>query len=130
MSKYRMENYDSVNSISNYSRHWKEKVEKRKQNLQKRGKMLKNLANKCSILLKKMYKVKKVYLIGSLVREYKIHETSDIDLVVVGLPDEDYFSALKELYLLLPNGVDIDLITEETATESMKIIIKKNGVLM
>lgn len=125
-----MENYDSVNSMRNYSRYWKEKVEKRKQNLQKRRKMLENLANKCSILLKKRYKVKKVYLIGSLVREYKIHETSDIDLVVVGLPDEDYFSALKELYQLLPNGVDIDLITEETAPESMKIMIKKNGVLI
>ncbi len=125
-----MENYDSVNSIRNYSRYWKEKVEKRKQNLQKRRKLLENLANKCSILLKKRYKVKKVYLIGSLVREYKIHETSDIDLVVVGLPDEDYFSALKELYQLLPNGVDIDLITEETASESMKIMIKKDGVLI
>lgn len=125
-----MENYDSVNSIRNYSRYWKEKVEKRKQNLQKRRKFLENLAKKCSILLKKRYKVKEVYLIGSLVREYKIHETSDIDLVVIGLPDENYFSALKELYQLLPKGVDIDLITEETASESMKIMIKKNGVVI
>ncbi len=122
-----MENYDSVNSIRNYSRYWKEKVEKRKKNLQKRRISLENLAKKCSALLKKVYKVKKVYLIGSLVREFKIHETSDIDIVVVGLSDEDYFSALKELYLLLPNGVDIDLITEETTSESMKIMIKKKG---
>ncbi len=125
-----MENYDSINSIRSYSRYWKEKVEKRKKNLQKRRKLLENLANKCSFLLKKKYKVKKVYLIGSLVREYKIHETSDIDLVVVGLLDEDYFPALKELYQILPNGVDLDLITEETASESMKNIIKKNGVLI
>ena len=125
-----MENHDSVDSIREYSRYWRNKIEKRKKNLLKREELLKNLAKKSSVLLKKNFNVKKVYLIGSLTRKHRIHEKSDINLVVVGLSDKKYFSALKELYRLVPIGVDIDLITEETASESMKNIIENYGVLI
>ena len=125
-----MEKQDFTDSIVDFSRYWKKKLAKRKKYLQERKKMLMNLAKKCSILLKQRFNVKEVYLIGSLARNYKIHEKSDIDLVVVGLLDKKYFSALKELYQLVPKGVEIDLITEETASKSMKTKIKKEGVLI
>jgi len=125
-----MEKQDFTDSLVDFSRYWKKKLAKRKKYLQERKKMLMNLAKKCSILLKQRFNVKEVYLIGSLARNYKIHEKSDIDLVVVGLLDKKYFSALKELYQLVPKGVEIDLITEETASKSMKTKIKKEGVLI
>ena len=125
-----MENKKSSNSLNDYSKYWKNKFKKRKEGLQERKKMLNDFAKKCSDLLKKKYNVKEVYLIGSLIRNYKIHEKSDIDLVVVGLSDKYYFSALNDLYRLVPKGIDIDLITKETASEPMKAIIKKEGVLI
>ncbi len=54
----------------------------RKRNLQK-------TAERCVEILKERYRVKKVILIGSLVNGI-IHERSDIDLVVEGLPNEIY----------------------------------------
>jgi len=125
-----MENKKSSNSLKDYSKYWKNKFKKRKEGLQERKKMLNDFAKKCSDLLKKKYNVKEVYLIGSLIRNYKIHEKSDIDLVVVGLSDKYYFSALNDLYRLVPKGIDIDLITKETASEPMKAIIEKEGILI
>lgn len=125
-----MEKKISNNSIHDYTIYWKSKFEKEKKNLEKRKKKLLELAKFCSNFLKKEYNVDKVYLIGSLARDYKIHYKSDIDLVVVGLPDKKYFSALNKLYKLVPKGVNIDLITKETASEFMKRIIEKEGVLI
>ncbi len=118
------------NSLQDYSAYWKDKLDKKRKNLQERKKILNDFAKKCSDLLKEKYKVREVYLIGSLARNYKIHENSDIDLVVVGLVDDKYFSALNDLYRLLPKGIDIDLVTKETVSESMKLIIEKEGVLI
>ncbi len=125
-----MEKHDSGNSLHDYSRYWKNKFEVRRKKILKRKKMLKTLAKKCSVLLKKEFNAKKVYLIGSLTPKHRIHENSDIDLVVVGLLDEKYFSALKKLYGIVPNGVNIDLITLETSPKSMKDIIEKIGVII
>ena len=126
----KMENNKSSNSLNDYSKYWKNKFKKRKEGLQERKKMLNDFSKKCSDLLKKKYNVKEVYLIGSLIGNYKIHKKSDIDLVVVGLLDKYYFSALNDLYRLVPKGIDIDLITKETASEPMKAIIEKEGVLI
>jgi predicted nucleotidyltransferase len=125
-----MGNNKSSNSSSDYSTYWKNKFEKNKKSLQERKKILSEFAKKCSDLLKEKYNVREVYLIGSLARNYKIHERSDIDLVVVGLVDDKYFSALNDLYRLLPKGIDIDLVTKETASETMKLIIDKEGVII
>ncbi|OHB71758.1 MAG: hypothetical protein A2W17_10375 [Planctomycetes bacterium RBG_16_41_13] len=62
---------------------------------------LKLLANKCIAILINKYHVKKVFPIGSLVHGI-VHERSDIDLVVEGLPSEFYIKALSELNDLLP----------------------------
>ena len=123
-----MESSNNSDTLEDYKRYWKEKFERQKRELHERKKMLKEYAVKCSDLLKTKFHVKKVFLIGSLIGSHKIHKNSDIDLVVLGLKDEQYFTALKDLYHLVPKGVNIDLITEETASELMKIRIKKEGV--
>ena len=121
---------NSLNSMSDYQKYWKNKFVKREKDLEKYKKILNDLAKRCSVVLKKKYNVKEVYLIGSLISNHKIHEESDIDLVVLGLSDQYYFSALNDLYRLLPKELNIDLITKETASESMKRIIEKEGVLI
>jgi len=56
---------------------------------------LRNLARKIAQMLKEKYKVKRVFLIGSLVKGY-VHERSDIDIVVKGLQPELYIKALVD----------------------------------
>ncbi|MBM4066109.1 MAG: nucleotidyltransferase domain-containing protein [Planctomycetes bacterium] len=90
---------------------------------------LRLLANKCVELLKKKYQVKKVFLIGSIVKGI-IHKKSDIDLVVEGLPPDLYIKALTELWDILPPGVEINLIPFEDAFESLKEKTIKEGELV
>jgi predicted nucleotidyltransferase len=94
----------------------------RKENLRK-------IAYKCVEILKNKYKVKKVFLIGSLAKG-TVHEKSDIDLVVEGLSTETYIKALTELWDLLPTGVELNLIPYEDAFETLKEKTVKEGELI
>lgn len=80
---------------------------------------LRKTTKRCVSVLKDEYKVRRVFLIGSLVKGF-IHERSDIDLVVEGLSPELYMKALTELWDLLPTGVELNLIPYEDAFESLK----------
>jgi predicted nucleotidyltransferase len=58
-----------------------------------RRKELRKAAERCVSVLKDKYKVKRAFLIGSLVNG-GIHERSDIDLVVKGLSPDLHMKAL------------------------------------
>lgn len=92
-------------------------------------KELVSLAKECAKVLKKKYKVKRVFLIGSLAKGF-VHDRSDIDLVAVGLPSEVYIKALTELYDLLPPGTELNLIPYEDAFHSLKEKTSKEGKLI
>jgi predicted nucleotidyltransferase len=49
---------------------------------------------------------KSVYLFGSMVTG-KIHQNSDIDIGVKGLPAENFFKVYSKLYMDLDNRVDL-----------------------
>ena len=87
------------------------------------------IAEKCSSLLKKKYHVKRVYIIGSLATGI-LHDRSDIDLVVEGLPAELYIKALTELYDILLPGIELNLIPLEDAFDSLKEKTLKEGQLV
>ena len=80
---------------------------------------LKRIAKKCANILKDKYKVRRIILIGSLVKGI-VHEKSDIDLVVEGLEPSLYIKALTDLWDNLPAGVELNLISFEDAFESLK----------
>ena len=90
---------------------------------------LRLLTGKCSKLLKEKYPVKKIFLIGSVVKG-TIHKKSDIDIVVDGLPPALYIKALTELSDLMPAGIEINLIPFEDAFESLKEKTLKEGELV
>jgi len=77
------------------------------------------LAKECAKLLKEKYNVKRVFLIGSLIKGY-IHERSDIDLVVEGLPQEFYLKALVDVSNVVDWKVEVNLIPFEDAFDSLK----------
>lgn len=87
---------------------------------------LQKLAKRCVSVLKDKYKVKRVFLVGSLVKGF-VHERSDIDLVVEGLSPDLYMKALTELWDILPEGVELNLIPFEDAFESLKEKTLKEG---
>ena len=84
---------------------------------------------KCVAHLKNKYNVKRIFIIGSLITGF-IHERSDIDLVVEGLPTELYMKALTELWDLLPSDIELNLIPFEDAFESLKERALKEGELV
>lgn len=106
-----------------------EKEYKPTQGLEARKKHLISLAKKCAKFLKEKYKVKRVFLIGSLAKGY-IHDRSDIDLVVEGLSPELYIKALTEIYDILSFGVELNLIPFEDAFPSLKEKTLKKGKLI
>lgn len=103
-----MENYQQKRKHWNYPRSIK--MDRREE--------LRNLAKRIAKMLKEKYKVKRVFLIGSLVKRY-IHESSDIDLMVERLAPEVYITALTEAYDILPPGIDLNLIPFENAFSSL-----------
>jgi len=96
--------------------------------MDRRG-QLRKVAERCAQILKDKYKVKKVYLIGSLAKGF-VHERSDIDLVVEDLRPELYLKALTELWDILPSGVELNLIPFEDSFESLKEKAINEGVLI
>lgn len=90
---------------------------------------LRKLSLKVAKMLKEKYKVKRVFLIGSLVKGY-VHERSDIDIVVEGLQPELYIRALVDGKDILQWKVDLNLIPFEDAYESLKDKTLKEGELL
>ena len=90
---------------------------------------LKKLALKCANVLRKNYEVKRVFLIGSVIKG-QIHAKSDIDIVVEGLNPDKYIKALTELYDILLPGVELNLIPFEDAYESLKKKAVQEGEIL
>ena len=90
---------------------------------------LRNLARKIAQMLKEKYKVKRVFLIGSLVKGY-VHERSDIDIVVEGLPPELYIKALVDASDMVGWNIEVNLIPLEDAFESLKEKTLREGELI
>ncbi len=87
------------------------------------------LSKRMADLLYQTYKVKKVYLIGSLLKFEFFHSHSDIDLVVEGLRAEDYFSAVVELEKIT-NGEPFHLIDINDVSQEFKSKIINTGKLL
>lgn len=88
------------------------------------------IAQKCAQLLKDQFKVDNVYIFGSVVGDGTWHKRSDIDIAVEGLPSQDYFEALNAVDKILPAGLELDLVTLESATERLKERVKFEDIIM
>lgn len=82
----------------------------------------------CQRLLKERYGVREVHLFGSLAGQSPWHSRSDIDLAVEGLAPERYFRALSELWDLLPEGMELDLVTLEDAPPELVARISSSSI--
>lgn len=87
-----------------------------------------SIAQQAAQLLKDQFQVSRVVLFGSLLDVEAMHDNSDIDLAVWGLPSDQLLRA----WLVLDSSIDfqaafshIDLVRIEQTPEYMKVEIEK-----
>lgn len=106
-----------------YRKAWRARIRQEQEELARRKSQLLAAARACAKKLREVFQVTRVLLIGSLARDGPITARSDIDLAVEGLPDARYLEALGDITDLacdlVPGGVQVDLITLESAHASM-----------
>ncbi|OGG46701.1 MAG: hypothetical protein A3F84_25210 [Candidatus Handelsmanbacteria bacterium RIFCSPLOWO2_12_FULL_64_10] len=91
---------------------------------QMRRRQAQEAAEACVQVLREQFGVRQVYVFGSLSGQGPWHSRSDVDIAVEGLPSREYVHALSTLYQILPEGVELDLITLEDAPPEMIARIK------
>lgn len=77
--------------------------------------------------LKERFKVSRVILFGSLAHAAWFVPDSDVDLMVEGLGDKDYWPAWRLVEEIMGDR-PVDLIEVESAGESLKQAIRRYGV--
>ena len=82
-------------------------------------------AKQCERILKESFGARKVYVFGSLSGQNYWHSQSDIDMAVEGLAPGQYLQALAACYEVLPSGMELDLITLETAPPELQAKAKQ-----
>lgn len=74
----------------------------------------------CIDLLRARFGVRRAVVLGSLAGHSPWHERSDIDIAVEGLAPERYFEALRACWDLLPEGMELHLVTMESAPPHLR----------
>ncbi|MDJ0597535.1 MAG: nucleotidyltransferase domain-containing protein [Crocosphaera sp.] len=87
------------------------------------------LAKQAANLLKEQFKVSKVVVFGSLIRENCFTFWSDIDLAAWGLSPLDTFRAM-EAVKDLDQDIEINLVDIETCGKNLKLNIEKDGIIL
>ena len=87
------------------------------------------LAKQGANLLKEQFKVSKVVVFGSLIREDCFTSWSDIDLAAWGISPQDTFRAM-EAVKDLDQDIEINLVDIETCSKNLKLNIEKDGILL
>lgn len=87
------------------------------------------LAKQGANLLKEQFKVSKVVVFGSLIREDCFTPWSDIDIAAWGISPQDTFRAM-EAVKDLDQDIEINLVDIETCSKNLKLNIEKDGILL
>jgi uncharacterized protein len=121
---------DTPHPLDPYLPYWQAYLAEKRVKSQVMKTQLLGLAKKCASILIVQFHAKEVYLIGSLITDEPIHNHSDIDLVVKGLPPEIYYDVLEELLKFMPEPHGIDILTYEMLSKSFQYFIDAQGVLL
>ncbi|MFO7953017.1 MAG: nucleotidyltransferase domain-containing protein [Bacillota bacterium] len=118
-------NFKEVEVLKNSWR--KKKERKHKREYEKRTEV-RNKAKEVADYLKSSYRVKEVYLFGSLAWRSKFTDHSDIDIYVKGFPkDKSFWSALAESERIAA-PYPVSIVLDESATQSLKDKVETGGI--
>jgi len=120
----------SPEDYKTYTEAWRQRRRAEREALPVLRKQLLETAQKCAQWLADKYAVRAVYLFGSVAWPERFHADSDIDLAVEGLPDENYFRALAELWRLLPAGRELNLVPMEAAFPELAERVRREGKVL
>lgn len=116
--------------IEMLSKAWDKKAEKKKILADKRKEEALSRAYQIAEILKREFKVGKVYLFGSLAWRDKLTNYSDIDIYLVGFPaDHSYWDALVRVERIA-HPYPVNLVLSENACESLKNKVEKEGTIL
>lgn len=87
------------------------------------------VAQQAAHMLYTDFGVARVVLIGSLTGSAPFHGRSDVDIVVYGLPEKDYWRAVAQLLSLDPT-IEIDLIEGENAPSWVASVVAREGITL
>lgn len=111
-----------------YAQAWKKKLADRREQKVLLIKDALRTATSTAWILAERYGVYRVYLFGSLAREYDFMGRSDIDLAVEGLGGIRYFEAVG--YLCEGKRFAIDIVPIEDCSPDLKEKVIKEGRLL
>jgi predicted nucleotidyltransferase len=77
--------------------------------------------------LRKHFPFQEILATGSLASG-NFHRHSDIDLIIKGLPADEFFKAYARLYRLLPAGHDLDLKPYEDLDPGFRDGLDRKGI--
>ena len=115
---------------ADYITAWEKHDRREQEKLRSKAEQAEEAAQRCAQLLAERYQIKRAWLIGSLLQHESFHHRSDIDMAVEGLAEKEYFGALSKLYQIIPPGLELDLITVETAQPALRRHIQTTGRLL
>lgn len=87
------------------------------------------VAQRAADMLRTDFGATQVVLIGSLTGATTFHDRSDVDLVVYGIRQEDYWRAVAQLLSLDPT-IEIDLIEAANAASWVEEAVAREGVAL
>ncbi|MFB3904048.1 MAG: nucleotidyltransferase family protein [Acidobacteriota bacterium] len=114
-----------------YREAWLHREEEAARRREQRRREALEAARRCAEILVGRFKVRRVYVFGSVLDPARFHDASDIDLASEGLPaDRTYWHALDDLWHQLPRGMSIDLVPLEEASPALSSRILSEGRLL
>ncbi len=117
----------SAEKMDQYRRTARRREAEQKQAMVKRRESAWAVARQAAILLKEQFGATRVFAFGSLVHGAWFHARSDIDLMVVGIPPEKFWQAWAALDQI-SSGFEVELVSENELTDSLRTVIQQEGV--
>ena len=114
--------------VAEYRRHWRERAEREMAHRRDLASRARAEALQVAQMLVREFGASRVYLFGSLAREGRFHEQSDVDLAVEGVAPERFFKAWTAAGA--HSSTPIELVDMAEVGESMRRLILEYGELL
>jgi len=116
--------------ITTTAKAYRRRAEAREAERAERYRVLRGLAERAAVEIRNTFGPDiRVYLFGSLSALERFRGHSDIDLAVEGLSPSEYWEAWQLLETTL-EGVKVDLVRLETASDSLRTCVRDEGELL
>jgi len=117
----------NAQEIEKYRYFLRARIEKEEQSLKDRFDRAWEIARIAANMLYQDFCAQKVIVFGSLTDIGRFTKWSDIDIAVLGVPDQLFYKALGRI-ISLSSEFKVDLLDIEDCREDLKVAIEKEGI--